>query len=57
MNAVSTKARFMSGLVLIVFAVLGVGPVPITSTIGLFIVIFRPRWFKQLVDNIYIDKH
>jgi len=57
MNAVSTKARFMSGLVLIVFAVLGVGPVPITSTIGLFVVIFRPRWFKQLVDNIYIDKH
>lgn len=57
MNAVSTKARLKSALVLIVFAVLGVGPVPITSTIGLFIIIFRPRWFKQLVDNIYIDKH
>jgi hypothetical protein len=57
MNAAATKARFKSALVLIVFAVLGVGPVPITSTIGLLIVIFRPRWFKQLVDNIYIDKH
>jgi len=57
MHAVSTKARLKSALVLIVFAVLGVGPVPITSTIGLFVIIFRPRWFKQLVDNIYIDKH
>lgn len=57
MHAVSTKARLKSALVLVVFAVLGVGPVPITSTIGLFVVIFRPRWFKQLVDNIYIDKH
>jgi hypothetical protein len=31
-------------------------PIPITSTIGLLIVIFRPNWFKRLVDTIYADK-
>jgi hypothetical protein len=56
MNAVSIRARFKTALVLFVFAMLGVGPIPITSTIGLFVVIFRPYWFKKLVHNIYIDK-
>jgi hypothetical protein len=30
---------------------------PITSAICLFVVIFRPRWFKKLVDNVYADKN
>ena len=37
--------------------VFSVGPVPITSAIGLFVVIFRPIWFKKLVDTIYADKN
>jgi hypothetical protein len=36
--------------------IFSVGPIPITSTIGLLVVIFRPTWFKKLVDNIYADK-
>jgi hypothetical protein len=53
---ISTRARITCALVLIVFSALGVGPIPITSTIGLFVVIFLPAWFKKLVDNIYEDK-
>jgi hypothetical protein len=37
--------------------IFSVSPIPITSTIGLLVVIFRPHWFKKLVDNIYADKN
>lgn len=53
---VSIRARIACALVLTAFSVLGLGPIPITSTIGLFIVIFLPAWFKKLIDNIYADK-
>lgn len=53
MNSDSLKARFLTGMVLCLLMVLGVGPVPLTSTLGLFVVIFRPRWFKRLVESIY----
>jgi len=58
MKAVSVFARIKCAIVLIIFMSMSVIPMlPITSTIGLFVVIFRPRWFKKLVDNIYADKH
>ena len=56
MNAISNQARLIAALALIVFAFLGVGPIPITSTIGMFIVIFRPKWFKKFVDTVYTGK-
>jgi hypothetical protein len=52
----STRVRIICALILLVFSVLGIGPIPITSTIGLFVVIFLPAWFKQLVDDLYADK-
>jgi hypothetical protein len=52
----STVARIKTALVLIVLMVVSVVPIPVTSTIGLLIVIFRPDWFKRLVDTIYSDK-
>ncbi len=52
----STVARIKTALVLIVLMVVSIVPIPVTSTIGLLIVIFRPNWFKQLVDTIYADK-
>lgn len=55
MNSDSIKARIVTALIVCLFLVLGVGPVPLTSTFGLFIVIFRPRWFKKLVKLIYSD--
>ena len=56
MNKASTWARIKCAMVFIVLMIFSIGPVPITSTIGLFVVIFRPNWFKNLVLNIYADK-
>jgi len=55
MKAVSIIARIKCALVLLVF--MSIPMLPITSTIGLFIVIFRPLWFKKLVDKVYADKN
>ena len=54
MKAAPFVARIKCGLVLMVFMLIPI--FPITSTIGLFVVIFRPHWFKQLVDTVYADK-
>jgi len=54
MIAASIVARIKCALVLSIFMLIPI--FPITSTIGLFIVIFRPIWFKKLVDNVYADK-
>ena len=43
MIAVSIGARIKCALVLIIFMLIPI--LPITGTIGLFIVIFRPIWF------------
>jgi len=58
MKAVSVIARIKCAVVLLVFMSLSIIPMlPITSTLGLFIVIFRPLWFKKLVDKVYADKN
>jgi type III secretory pathway component EscS len=54
MRTSSLMARMKCGLVLILFMLIPV--IPITGTIGLFILIFRPIWFRKLVDNVYADK-
>ena len=54
MKAASIFARIKCAIVLIIFMMIPL--FPITSTIGLFIVIFRPIWFKKLVDKVYADK-
>jgi len=54
MKAVSVFARIKCAIVLIIF--MSIPLLPITSTIGLLVVIFRPHWFKKLVDNIYADR-
>jgi len=56
MNKVSSRARIKCAIVFIVLMIFSIGPVPVTSTIGLFVVIFRPNWFKKLVLTIYADK-
>jgi hypothetical protein len=54
MRAGSLMARIKCALVLIIFMLIPV--IPITGTIGLFILIFRPIWFRKLVDKVYADK-
>jgi len=50
-----TMARFLTLLVLLMFAVLGFTPIPGTTLVMIYVVLFRPRWFKRLVDLIYAD--
>lgn len=54
MITASIVARIKCALVLIIFMLIPI--FPISSTIGLYIVFFRPMWFKKLVDNVYVDK-
>ncbi|WP_347989405.1 hypothetical protein [Methylomonas sp. AM2-LC] len=56
MSRVSKFARIKAGIVLIILMFLSIAPIPISSGIGLYVVIFRPNWFKELVINIYADK-
>lgn len=55
MNA-SIWLRIKCAIVFIVLMIFSISPIPITSTIGLLVVIFRPLWFKKLIDKIYADK-
>jgi hypothetical protein len=56
MNTNPLITRLKCAVVLIIFTLLGLGPVPITSLMGLIVVIFRPQWFKKLVNRVYEDK-
>ncbi len=40
-------------LVLLVLIVLHVIPLPIFEILILYVMIFRPPWFKNLVDQLY----
>jgi hypothetical protein len=47
------KTRILTALALVALAILGIGPIPTTTLIVIYVVIFRPKWFKELVDAIY----
>jgi len=47
------KARILTAVALIALAILGIGPIPTTTLIIIYVVMLRPRWFKELVDAIY----
>lgn len=49
--------RIKCAIALIILTLLGLGPMPITSVIGLYVVFARPRWFKELVLAIYAEDH
>lgn len=40
-------------LLLIVIGCLEVMPIPVTDSILIFVWLFRPLWFKRLVDKLY----
>jgi hypothetical protein len=40
-------------LVLLFMMLIDIGPFPFTATICLYILLFRPRWFKKWVDRLY----
>jgi hypothetical protein len=45
--------RWVCLLVLIMVTLLEVGPLPITGLILIWVVLFRPQWFYDLVQDIY----
>ncbi|MGX2030738.1 hypothetical protein [Methylocaldum gracile] len=47
------KARIKSFLCLFILLVLDIAPVPVAGSIGLYVVLIRPCWFKTLVERIY----
>ncbi len=47
------SARLKLLAVFSVFALIGFGPLSPGCLIGMFIVISRPPWFKQLIDHLY----
>lgn len=49
MNPTQVKCLF----VFTILAIIGFGPVSLTCLIGFYIVIERPRWFFDLVGNLY----
>lgn len=50
-----TSTRIKCLIVLILLTLFGLGPLPITSVVGIYVVLVRPRWFKDLVERIYED--
>lgn len=49
----STTIRLKCGITLLFISILAIGPIPITSTLGAFVALFRPRWFHTLTKHIY----
>jgi len=40
-------------VVLVLLTILGIGPMPVTSVVGIYIVLFRPAWFRRMVLKLY----
>ena len=49
----STGVRLRTLFWLVVLLVLDIAPVPVTGSIGLYVVIARPPWFYRLVEAVY----
>jgi hypothetical protein len=53
MKTNNLAVRIKCILALLVLMVIDIGPFPVLATIGLYIVLFRPGWFMELVDVLY----
>jgi hypothetical protein len=51
----TSGVRLRCFLALLVLLVLDIAPVPVTGSIGLYVIWQRPSWFKSLVENVYAD--
>ncbi|WP_197491435.1 hypothetical protein [Methylomonas methanica] len=52
----STQASFTRlkwFVIILLLTIVEIGPIPLMGLTMLYIVAFRPRWFKELVDRIY----
>lgn len=53
MNRNNIFTRLKCLVVLMLAALLDIGPIPITALTGVLIIVFLPRWFKELIDHLY----
>jgi hypothetical protein len=49
----SEDMRVLCLLVLIIVTILEIGPIPISGLLLIWVVLFRPMWFYDLVQKIY----
>jgi hypothetical protein len=47
----STRAKCL--ITLFVLMILDILPLPIVGLIGLYVIIKRPQWFRDLVERLY----
>jgi hypothetical protein len=43
-------------LVLIFMMIIDLGPIPFSATLLMFVFIFRPIWFRTVIDKLYTGK-
>lgn len=48
--------RFFYFILLVIITIVEVGPVPLTPVLLIWVVLFRPIWFYDLVQKIYSTK-
>jgi hypothetical protein len=48
--------RLLCVVILLLLTLLEIGPLPITPLILLSVVLFRPRWFYDVVQKIYVHR-
>jgi len=48
--------RILCLLALIIISIVEIGPIPISPVILIYVVLFRPEWFYDLVIKIYNKK-
>jgi hypothetical protein len=53
MNHIAFFPRLKCFFALLLLMIADIVPIPILGLICMFILLFRPRWFKDLVDTIY----
>ena len=53
MNSHRTAVRMMMIVSMLLLTIVEIGPIPITALIGLYITVFKPRWFINLVNILY----
>jgi|APLak6261659120_1056016.scaffolds.fasta_scaffold53512_1 MFS superfamily sulfate permease-like transporter len=53
MNHAAFFPRLKCFFALLLLMIADTLPIPILGLICMFILLFRPPWFKELVDNIY----
>jgi hypothetical protein len=49
------SSQLKSLAVFSLFAIIGFGPISPGCLIGMYVVTLRPRWFKDLIENMYAD--